>query len=253
MCLKFGISRGKQGDVHVKYTAFRGLVSPFAYGYEYLEFISDGVKNGFQLCTKFGPRYPVNRENYSSAFRLCTQVENQIKTKIALGNYVVTKMIPTIVSSLGAVPKSNGDIRLIHDASQPVGNSLNSYTSDTHCSYMDVRHALKLIKPNNYLAKVDLKSAHRPVCCHNSDHDSTSLKWTFAGDDNSTCMYDSKLPFDHSRSPRIFQKLSKSVCKMMKSVYNVIRIAYLDDFLIIADTMCDCSRRLRLLIVLYAH
>ena len=35
---------------------------------------------------------------------------------------------------------------------------------------------------------------------------------------------------------------------MMKSVYNVIRRAYLDDFLIIADTMCDCSRRLRLLI-----
>jgi hypothetical protein len=49
-------------------------------------------------------------------------------------------MIPTIVSSLGAVPKSNGDIRLIHDASQPVGNSLNSYTSDTNCSYMDMRH-----------------------------------------------------------------------------------------------------------------
>lgn len=177
-----------------------------------------------------------------------TQVENQIKTEIALGNYIVTKMIPTIVSSLGAVPKSNGDIRLIHDASQPVGNSLNSYTSDTNCSYMDMRHALKLIKPNNYLAKVDLKSAYRSVCCHNSDHDSTGLKWTFSGDANPTYMYDSKLPFGLSRSPRIFQKLSESVCKMMKSVYNVIRIAYLDGFLIIADTMCDCSRRLRLLI-----
>jgi hypothetical protein len=165
------------------------------------EFILEGVKNGFQLCTKFGPRYPVNRENYSSAFRLCTQVENQIKTEIALENYVVTKMIPTIVSSLGAVPKSNGDIRLIHDASQPVGNSLNSYTSDTNCSYMDMRHALKLIKSNNYLAKVDLKSVHRPVCCHGS----TSLKWTFSGDDNPTYMYHSKLPFGLSRSPRIFQ------------------------------------------------
>jgi hypothetical protein len=134
-----------------------------------------------------------------------TQVENQIKTEIALGNYIVTKMIPTIVSSLGAVPKSNGDIRLIHDAGQPVGNSLNSYTSDTNCSYMDMRHALKLIEPNNYLAKVDLKSVYRSVCCHNSDHDSTGLEWTLSGDDNPTYMYDSKLPFGHSRSPRIFQ------------------------------------------------
>jgi hypothetical protein len=121
----------------------------------------------------------VNPENYSSAFRVGTQVENQIKTEIALGNYVVTKMIPTIVSSLGHVPKSNGNIRLIHDGSQPVGNSLNSYTSDTNCSYMDMRHALKLIRPNNYLAKVDLKSAYRSVCCHNSDHDSTGLIQVF--------------------------------------------------------------------------
>ena len=215
------------------------------------EFILEGVTNGFQLCTKFGPRYPVNPENYSSAFRVSTQVENQIKTEIALGNYVVTKMIPTIVSSLGDVPKSNGNtfcIRLIHDGSQPVGNSLNSYTSDTNCSYMDMRHALKLIKPNNYVAKVDLKSAYRYVYCDNSDHDSTGLKWTFSGDDNPTYMHDSNLPFGLSRSPRIFQKLSESVCKIMKSVYNVICIAYLDDFLIIADAMCDCSRGLRLFI-----
>ena len=48
------------------------------------EFILDGVKNGFQLCTQFGPSYPVNRENYSSAFRLRIQVENRIKTEIML-------------------------------------------------------------------------------------------------------------------------------------------------------------------------
>lgn len=99
------------------------------------------------------------------------------------------------------MPKTNGEIRLIHDASQPEGFSLNSYTSDTNCSYMDLRHALKLIKPNNYLAKVDLKSAYRSVQCHASDHHLTGLKWTFSGDDSPTYMYDAKLPFGHSRSP----------------------------------------------------
>ncbi|CAG2223080.1 unnamed protein product [Mytilus edulis] len=208
----------------------------------------DGVKNGFHLCIKFGPHYPVNRENYSSAFRYRSKVENQIKKEIELGNYIVTKSIPTIVSSLGAVPKPNGDIRLIHDASQPIGISLNSYTSDTNCAYMDMRHALKLIKPNSFLAKIDLKSAYRSVCCHVSDHNLTGLKWTFLGDDSPTYMFDSKLPFGHSRSPKIFQKLSEAVCIIMKCRYNITCIAYLDDFLVIEDTMFNCNRGLHLLI-----
>lgn len=212
------------------------------------EYILDGVKNGFHLCIKFGPHYPVNRENYSSAFRYRSKVENQIKKEIELGNYIVTKSIPTIVSSLGAVPKPNGDIRLIHDASQPIGISLNSYTSDTNCAYMDMRHALKLIKPNSFLAKIDLKSAYRSVCCHVSDHNLTGLKWTFLGDDSPTYMFDSKLPFGHSRSPKIFQKLSEAVCIIMKCRYNITCIAYLDDFLVIEDTMFNCNRGLHLLI-----
>ena len=185
------------------------------------EFILDGVKSCFRLCTKFGPHYPTNRENYASAFKVREKVEIQLRNELALGNYVITKKIPTIVSSLGAVPKPNGEIRLIHDASQPVGISLNSYTSDTNCSYMDMRHALKLIKPNSFLAKVDLKSAYRSVKCHKLDHEYTGLKWTFTGDDVPTYMYDSKLPFGHSRSPKNFQMLSGSVCNIMKYVYNV--------------------------------
>ena len=73
---------------------------------------------------------------------------------------------------------------------------------------MDMRHALKLIKPNNFLAKVDLKSAYRSVKCHNLDHEYTGLKWTFTGDNVPFYMYDSKLPFGHSQSPKIFQMLS---------------------------------------------
>ncbi|VDI13266.1 Hypothetical predicted protein [Mytilus galloprovincialis] len=145
---KSGIVVNRKATSTTNWFAFRGLGSSFAYRH---------------------------RRPYRS------KVENQIKKEIELGNYIVTKSIPTIVSSLGAVPKPNGDIRLIHDASQPIGISLNSYTSDTNCAYMDMRHALKLIKPNSFLAKIDLKSAYRSVCCHVSDHNLTGLKWTFLG------------------------------------------------------------------------
>ena len=91
---------------------------------------------------------------------------------------------------------------------------------------MDLRHALQLIKCNNYLGKVDLKSAYRSVKCHNSDHPLTGLQWTFTGDNLPTYMYDAKLPFSHARSPKIFQQLSASVCSIMKCTYNVTCIAY---------------------------
>ncbi|CAG2237511.1 unnamed protein product [Mytilus edulis] len=209
------------------------------------DFILNGVKDGFKLSVVYGPHLLVDRTNYSSAFRFHRAVEKQIKLEIELGNYVVTKTKPIIISSIGAIEKSNGDVRIIHDASLPTGISLNSYTTDTSCSYMDLRHALKIIKRNDYLGKIDLKSAYRSVKCHDSDYPLTGLQWTFNGDDSPTYMYDAKLPFGHARSPKIFQQLSASVCEIMKCTYNITCIAYLDDILVIADTedtVEGCSR-----------
>ena len=84
------------------------------------EYILDGIKNGFRLSTKSGPKICVGRDNYTSAFLEREKIEKQIKQEIEPGNYIVTKQMPTIISSLGAIPKPNGDVRLIHDASQPI-------------------------------------------------------------------------------------------------------------------------------------
>jgi hypothetical protein len=212
------------------------------------DFILNGVKDGFKLSVIHGPHLPVDRDNYSSAFRFRSAVEKQIKLEIELRNYIVTKTKPVIISSIGAIEKPNGGILIIHDASLPTGISLNSYTTDTSCSYTDLRHALQLIKCNNYLGKVDLKSAYRSIKCHNSDHSLTGLQWTLTGDNLPTYMYDAKLPFGHTKSLKIFQQLSASVCSIMKCTYNVTCIACLDDFLVIADSFSECQRGIRLLI-----
>ena len=88
------------------------------------DFILNGVKDGFKLSVIYGPHLPVNRDNYTSAFRFRSAVEKQIKLE--------TK--PVIISSIGAIEKPNGGIRIIHDASLPTDISLNSYTTDTSCS-----------------------------------------------------------------------------------------------------------------------
>ena len=43
------------------------------------DFILSGVKDGFKLSVIYGPHLPVDRDNYTSAFRFRSPVEKQIK------------------------------------------------------------------------------------------------------------------------------------------------------------------------------
>lgn len=87
-------------------------------------------------------------------------------------------------------PSLPNKVRLIYDASRPIGKSLDDYTSDNSCLYMDLSHACKLITQNCFLAKVDLKSAYRSVNIHPSNYIFTSLKWQFTNDSSATYLYD---------------------------------------------------------------
>jgi hypothetical protein len=93
------------------------------------------------------------------------------------------------------------------------------YTTEIH----------KLIKPNNYVAKVDLKSAYRYVYCHNSDHDSTGLKWTFSGDDNPT--YIARKVLMNKRNPLLQSHIASAIIK--KSSKYAIHITLYTLFMIL--------------------
>jgi len=188
--------------------------------------------------------------NYVSTKLHCDQVEKQIKTEIAEGRYVVSQEKPHLISALGAIPKESGGIRLIHDCSQPEGLSLNDYVRDTFkLKYQTVKSALEHITPGCYLAKVDLQSAYRSVGLHPSQSQFTGIKWKFSGEKDYTYLYDRSLPFGAKKSPGIFHRLTQSVRRMMKRRgYTVI--AYLDDFLLIAETHQQCLDGLNTLLCL---
>ena len=100
------------------------------------------------------------------------------------GNYVISTSKPTIVSALGAVPKSNSDeLRLIHDCSMPKGQGVNSYvlTLDK-LHFQTIDDAVNLVTPECYLAKIDLHHAYRSVPIHSANYPVTGLKWTFSGE-----------------------------------------------------------------------
>ena len=95
-------------------------------------------------------------KNYFSCFKYRHAVENQILTEIENGRYLFVHKQPSVVSALGAIPKSSGGVRLIHDCSKPVGGAVNDYAIRDVFKYKTLQDAVNMISPGDFLAKVDL-------------------------------------------------------------------------------------------------
>ena len=209
------------------------------------DYLLQGLIEGFRIISRDSELRHAEATNYKSATEhdVRDTVEMTIREEIQQGNYIVTTEKPTIVSALGAIPKPDSDkVRLIHDCSRPQHSNVNSYTdTQHHYSYVTVDKAVSLIKSNVYLAKIDLKSAYRHVPIHPSNYPATGLSWQFRGDNALTYLYDSKLPFGAAKSPEIFHRLTQAITRMMER-RGITVLAYLDDFLIIADTKVECQQ-----------
>jgi hypothetical protein len=116
-----------------------------------------------------------------------------VRVEIEEGNDIVTNKKPELNSPLGAIPKPDGGIRLIHDCSRPVWASVNSYAQSLpKCQYQTLDDATKLVTPRCFMAKVDLKAAYRSVGIGTRSPKATGLKFELDGD--IVYMYDAKLP-----------------------------------------------------------
>ena len=77
-------------------------------------FVLDGIKNGFRLIEVGATPVPSSTKNYKSAYVTNKDAaERQIQTEIKHGRYIISKTPPPIISSLGAIPKKKGSIRLM--------------------------------------------------------------------------------------------------------------------------------------------
>lgn len=173
----------------------------------------------------------------------------QILNEIERGNYVFAEKTPRIISPLAVIPKPDGGVRIIHDCSRPEGSAVNSFVGEIEKQrFQTLDEASKLVTPNCYMAKVDLKTAYRSVNLSSQSQEVTGLKWTFP-DGTEYTFYDTKLPFGSKLAPHIFHRLSQAVRRMMSRRGFTI-IAYLDDFLICETTKQRCIQALNILLAL---
>ena len=154
------------------------------------------------------------------------------------------------MSGLGAICKTSGKIRLIHDCSRPEGTAVNDYATADKIRYQTVTDASKLLTKNCFMAKVDLESAYRSVKIHKDDHEAAGLRFKFAGAPEPVYMVDTRLPFGATRAPGTFHRLPQAVRRMMARRGFRTTIVYLDDWLIIAETEEECRLALNTLLAL---
>lgn len=217
------------------------------------DYILDGIQNGFALIDTDSelPHEQVETDNYRSAtlptFR--EKVENQIIAELAEGNYSLIENKPLITSALGAIPKSNSGVRLIHDASRPEGRSLNDLASKEHCKFQTFNEALSNISESSYCAKVDIHAAYRACSIRKKDTLLTGLKWKFTGSDHFVYMVDNRLPFGARKSVYHFNRLTQAIRRMMKRRGFTVTV-YVDDFLLSEKDKQSCLSAYNTLIVL---
>ena len=212
------------------------------------DFLLNGIRNGFDIIDQDIHIKPVNCKNHPSAqpgSPLYEKATEQIQKEIENGNYIICDTKPEIISPMAAIPKPDGDVRLIHDCSRPSGMSVNDYcSSEWKQKFARVDDAASLMTEGCYFAKVDLKSAYRSVKISQSSQKVTGLKWNFNGKETLVFVFGAKL------SPGIFHRLTQAVKRMMGRRGYDLLIVYLDDFLIIAKTKEQCAAALNCLIQL---
>jgi len=77
----------------------------------------------------------------------------------------------------------------------------------------------------------------------------TDVKWKFEGDKDVTYLVDTRLMMGTSKSPSVFHRLSQTVKGLMENRgYQVV--AYLNDYIIVADDCIICLRGQHIVITL---
>jgi hypothetical protein len=137
-----------------------------------------------------------------------------------------------------AVPKGEDDICPVFDL-----RWLNQFVAADHFKMEDIRTAIALLEPGDWLTKVDIKDAYMHVLMH-ADHR------PYLGFQRQGRWFRFRtLPFELNVAPRAFTKIMRPVLAFMRA--NGVRlVAYLDDILVIARSAQESRQHTWLLLYL---
>ena len=161
-------------------------------------------------------------------------ISDQIQKLILKGT--ICKCSPRVdqfVSSIFLVPKSNGTSRLILNLKK-----LYDFIETNHFKLEDFRLACKLVSPNWFMGKLDLKDAYYMVPIKKNYR--KYLRFFFDG----IFFEFNCLPFGLNTAPYVFTKIMKPVVGHLRN-QGFLSIIYLDDLLLIGNSYSKCLENIK--------
>jgi hypothetical protein len=206
-------------------------------------FLMSVVRNGVLLVPDLGAVAPYHLADYSSALEAADVISGMLVEKVAQGWVIPVSAPPLFVHPLGAVPKSDGGLRVIHDHSVPVGVSVNDALVYVKYSWDTLESALALLVPHAFMARLDISAYHRHFMVHPSH-------WCVQGFEFGGQYYvDSRLQFGLRLAPELAYRFTMFIKRVLHANGVVGVVGVMDDYLLLH---CDFRACLVMLAVAVA-
>lgn len=141
-----------------------------------------------------------------------------------------TELEDQFLSPFFLVDKPNGSHRFILNLKR-----FNKFVVKEHFKIEDLKTAVQLIFPNDFLASIDLEDAYFLIPVHESSRKFLRFKF------NGTLYEFVCLPFGLCTAPFVFTKIMKVVVRFLRKK-GFSSVIYLDDFLCIENSFKKCSQ-----------
>lgn len=132
------------------------------------------------------------------------------------------------ISNVFIRPKSNGKYRMIVDMSK-----LNDNIEKKHFKMDHLQVAIDMMKPNSFMASIDLKDAYYTVPIHKEFQQYMCIQW------DSQVFKFTAMPFGLTSAPRLFTKLLRPVFSILHEK-GFCGFGYIDDSFLIGDSIEEC-------------
>lgn len=212
-------------------------------GYHDREFILYVLRHGLPVLPPEATLAPAVCPNYSSSKEHSALVNKQLVAELAAGQLLRQPpgQTATHIHALGAIPKSADEVRIIHDLSRPLGQSINDQITYKQYTWASIDDALALVTPGCYMARVDVRNYYRHIPIDPADWSKLAFCWQFEGEAEPTTLWDPYLQFGQRNGPEVAHRFTSAVLAIMRARGHATLVGIMDDFLLVAPTRAACN------------
>lgn len=205
------------------------------------EFLMGVVHNGVLLVPDLAQMSPFFLQNYSSALEAHDAVSAVVATEVAQGWVLPVAEPSPFCHPLGAVPKSDGGIRVIHDHSVPVGVGVNDHEVYVRYTWDSLDSALRFLVPEVFMARLDISAYYRHFMVHPSHWVLQGFVW------DGVPYVDSRVQFGLRLAPELAHRFTMFIKRVLHANGLSAVVGVMDDYLLL-----HCDRRLCLVMLAVA-